>query len=97
MFAAFIKLHKKGQQVKNGYWIKVGPVMRWLMGIVPLVLLGISLLFTLIPEFSVEAIADNATLLISTGVCIVIGEVMIAHMSVKDRQKKLARSRARKR
>lgn len=93
MFAAFIKLHKKGQQVKNGYWIKIGPVMRWLMGVIPLVLLGISLLFTLVPEFSVEAIADNSTLLISTAVCIVIGEVMIVHMSAKDRQKKLARKR----
>jgi amino acid transporter len=89
MFAAFIKLHKNGKQNKNGYWIKVGPVMRWLMGIVPLLLLGISLLFTLVPEFSWEAIADNATLLISTGVCVVIGEVMIFHMSQKDKRKKL--------
>ncbi|MBQ3352990.1 APC family permease [Candidatus Saccharibacteria bacterium] len=93
MFAAFIKLHKNGKQVKNGYWIKVGPVMRWVMGVVPLLLLGISLLFTLVPEFSWEAIADNATLLISTGVCVVIGEVMVFHMSQKDGQKKLARGK----
>ena len=96
MFAAFIKLHKKGEQVKNGYWLKVGPVMRWIMGVVPLVLLGISLFFTLIPEFSVEAITDNATLIVSTAICVVIGEVMIANMARKDRQKKLARKNARK-
>ncbi|MBQ3476488.1 APC family permease [Candidatus Saccharibacteria bacterium] len=91
MFAAFIKLHKNGPQVKNGYWIKVDPVMRWIMGVVPLVLLGISLFFTLIPELSLEAIADNSTLLISSAVCVVIGEVMICNMVRKDRQKKIAR------
>ena len=91
MFAAFIKLHKKGKQVQNGYWIKVGPVMRWLMGIVPLLLLFVSLFFTWIPEFSIEAIADNATLLISSAVCIVIGEVMVCRMVQKDKRKKLAR------
>lgn len=93
MFAAFIKLHKKGQQVKNGYWVKVGPVMRWLMGIVPLLLLFVSLFFTLVPEFSWEAIVDNATLLISTGVCVVIGEVMVFRMVQKNNRKKLARRR----
>ena len=96
MFAAFIKLHKKGPQVQNGYWIKVGPILRWLMGIVPLLLLGISLLFTWVPEFSWEAIQDNATLLISSAVCIVIGEVMVFHMVQKDKQKKLARKATRR-
>ena len=95
MFAAFIKLHKQGVQVKNGYWIKVGPVLRWLMGLVPIILLLVSLFFTLVPEFSLEAIVDNKVLLISSGVCIVIGELMIANMSRKDRQKKL-KSGARK-
>lgn len=95
MFAAFIKLHKKGPQVQNGYWVKVGPVMRWIMGVVPLVLLGVSLLFTLVPEFSIEAIQDNMTLIISTCVCVVIGEVMVARMSYIDNQKKLARKAKR--
>lgn len=89
MFAAFIKLHKNGQQVKNGYWIKVGPVMRWIMGVVPLLMLGVSLLFTWVPEFSIEAIQDNMTLIVSSVVCIVIGEVMVLNMSRKDRKKKL--------
>ena len=96
MFAAFIKLHKNGPQVKSGYWLKIGPVMRWLMGIVPLFLLGISLLFTWVPEFSMEAIADNATLLVSSAVCIVIGEVMILNMSRKDRQKRISRKASRR-
>ena len=96
MFAAFIKLHKNGPQVKSGYWLKIGPVMRWLMGIVPLFLLGISLLFTWVPEFSMEAIADNATLLVSSAVCIVIGEVMILNMSRKDRRKRISRKASRR-
>ena len=95
MFAAFIKLHKKGPQVKNGYWLKIGPVLRWLMGIVPLVLLFISLFFTLIPELSVEAIIDNKVLIISSIVCVVIGEVLVFRMSRNDKQKKLARKNRR--
>ena len=90
MFAAFIKLHKNGQQVRNGYWLKIGPVLRWIMGIIPLLLLVVSLLFTLIPEFNWEAIAGNSTLLISTAACVIIGEIMVFHMSQKDRQKKIA-------
>ena len=95
MFAAFIKLHKNGPQVKNGYWIKIGPILRWIMGIVPLLLLFISLLFTLVPEFNIEAIQDNLTLIISTIVCVVIGEIMVAHMSIKDKQKKIAKKARR--
>lgn len=90
MFAAFIKLHKKGPQVKGGYWLNIGPVMRWLMGIVPLVLLLISLFFTLVPELSWEAVIDNKILIISSVVCVVMGEVLVLNMSRKDRQKKLA-------
>ena len=67
--------------------------MRWLMGIVPLILLIVSLFFTLVPEFSLEAILDNYILIISTVVCIGIGEIMVFHMSQKDKQKKLARKK----
>ncbi len=91
MFAAFIKLHKNGKQVQNGYWVNVGTVMRWLMGVVPLLLLFISLFFTFIPEFSIEAIQDNMTLIVSSVVCIVIGEVLVARMTINDRRKKLER------
>ena len=93
MFAAFIKLHKQGQQVKNGYWLKIGPVMRWLMGIVPLILLFVSLFFTLVPEFDLQAVLDNYILIISTVVCIGIGEIMVFHMSQKDKQKRLERKK----
>lgn len=96
MFAAFIKLHKDGKQVRNGYWIKAGPVMRWMLGVVPLILLGISLVFTLVPEFSLEGIEGNMTLIVSSAICVVIGEVMIANMSRKDKQKKLAKKSTRK-
>ena len=65
--------------------------MRWLMGIVPLFLLGISLLFTWVPEFNMEAIEGNMTLIVSSVVCIVIGEIMVANMVRKDRRKKVAR------
>ena len=92
MFAAFIKLHKKGQQVKDGYWLKIGPVMRWIMGLVPLILLFVSLFFTLViyPDDLALTWEENNVLIISSVVCIVIGEVMVLNMSRKDKQKKLA-------
>ena len=97
MFAAFIKLHKKGLQVKNGYWVKVGPVLRWVMGIVPLILLFVSVFFTLVPVPDDLALTweENKVLIISTAVCIVIGEIMVLNMSRKDRQKKLAKKNKR--
>ena len=92
MFAAFIKLHKQGQQVKNGYWLKVGPVLRWLMGLIPLVLLLVSLFFTLVPTPDDFALAweENNVLIVSTVVCVAIGELMVLNMGRKDRRKKLA-------
>lgn len=97
MFAAFIKLHKNGQQVKNGYWLKIGPVLRWLMGLVPLVLLFISLFFTLViyPDDFALTWEENNVLIIASVVCIVIGEVMVFNMCRKDKQKKLARRAGR--
>ena len=93
MFAAFIKLHKKGQQVKNGYWVKAGPALRWIMGLVPLFLLFISLFFTLViyPDDFALTWEENNVLIISTIVCIVIGELLVLNMSRKDKQKKIAR------
>ena len=95
MFAAFIKLHKQGQQVKNGYWIKVGPVLRWIMGIVPLILLGIALFFTLVPIPDDLALTweENKVLIISTVVCIVVGEILVLNTRDKKGQKKLAGKR----
>ena len=91
MFAAFMKLHKKGVQDKNGYWLNINPIMRSLMGIIPMIMLVISLVFTLIPEFSVGAIAENGTLIISSIVCVVIGEVLVFNMQRKDNQRKVLR------
>ena len=97
MFAAFIKLHKKGPQVKNGYWVKVGPVLRWLMGIVPLLLLFVALFFTLVPiPDDLEATwEENKVLIISTVVCIVVGELMVLNMARKDHKKKIAKKSKR--
>ena len=97
MFAAFIKLHKQGPQVKNGYWVKVGPVLRWLMGLVPLLLLFVSLFFVLIPtpdDFELVWETNNV-LIVSTIVCIVVGEIMVLNMVRKDHKKKIAKKSKR--
>ena len=96
MFFAFIKLHKKGIQDKKGYWIKGGAGKIALMGIVPVIMLAISLFFTLIPEFDMEAILDNKILIISSVVCIVIGEVLVWRASKKDEARKALRRANRK-
>ena len=96
MFFAFIKLHKKGVQDKKGYWIKGGAGKIALMGIVPVIMLVISLFFTLIPEFDMEAILDNKILIISSLVCVVLGEVLVWRASKKDEARKALR-RANKR
>ena len=96
MFFAFLKLHKKGIQDKKGYWIKGGSGKIALMGIVPVIMLFISLFFTLIPEFSMEAILDNKVLIISSIVCIVIGEVLVFRAGKKDEARKALRRANRK-
>ena len=96
MFFAFMKLHKKGIQDKKGYWIKGGAGKIALMGIIPVIMLFISLFFTLIPEFDMEAILDNKVLIISALVCVVIGEVLVFRAGKKDEKRKALR-RANKR
>ncbi len=91
MFAAFMKLHKKGIQDQKGYWLKIGPITRILMGVIPIIMLIISLFFTLIPEFDAAVIAENNVLIISSIVCIVIGELLVFNMARKDNQRKALR------
>ncbi|MBQ3275120.1 APC family permease [Candidatus Saccharibacteria bacterium] len=92
MFFAFMKLHKKGPQDKKGYWINGGNLKRVLYGIIPVILLIISLFFTLVPEFDWEAILDNKILIVSAIVCVVIGEVLVYHAGKKDEARKALRS-----
>ena len=91
MFFAFMKLHKKGVQDKNGYWISGGNLKRVLFGIVPVVLLVISLFFTLIPELDLEAILDNQVLIISSAVCVLAGELIVCRANRKDAARKALR------
>lgn len=83
MFIAFLKLHKKGPQVKNGYWISGGKVKITLYGIVPFILLLIALFFTLFPEFNLEMFAYNWPLIVGACIAIIAGEIMVYRMSKK--------------
>ena len=83
MFIAFLKLHKKGPQVKNGYWISGGKVKIALYGIVPFILLLIALFFTLFPEFNLEMFAYNWPLIVGACLAIIAGEIMVYRMSKK--------------
>ena len=91
MFFAFMKLHKKGVQDKNGYWISGGNLKRTLFGIIPVIMLVISLFFTLVPEISLEAVIDNKVLIISSVICVALGEVLDLNARRKDEDRKALR------
>lgn len=99
MFMAFIKLHKQGPAVKNGYWINGGKIKIALFGIVPFLLVLIALFFTLFPEFNVEMFGYNWPLIVGASLAIIIGEFMIFNMTrkqkaIKTRKTKRIRARA---
>ena len=103
LFMAFIKLHKKGQQEQNGYWLNLPSFVIKLMGIVPFALLLLSLYFVIVPDliptkanfFSMSE-DGNAILVWSTVACIAVGEVLVWNMSRKDKIAAEARAIARK-
>lgn len=82
MFMAFIKLHKRGPQVKSGFWINGGKLKIFLYGIVPFLLVLCALFFTLFPEFNLEMFGYNWPLIVGACIAVVIGEFMV--MRVKD-------------
>ena len=94
MFLAYIKLHKKGPQVENGYWVSGGKFKTYVFGVVPFVLLIVALFFTIFPEFNLAMFDYNWPLQLGSIICIVIGEFMIWNMTRKDRQKKLAKGQS---
>lgn len=93
MFLAFIKLHKKGPAVKNGYWINGGKVKIALFGIVPFLLLIIALFFTLFPEFNVEMFEYNWPLIAGACIAVVLGEIMVNRRRKNRPTKKIERKR----
>lgn len=93
MFLAFIKLHKKGPAVKNGYWINGGKVKIALFGIVPFLLLIIALFFTLFPEFNVEMFEYNWPLIAGACIAVVLGEIMVNRRRKNKPTKKIERKR----
>ncbi len=77
MFLAFLKLHKKGPAVKNGYWINGGKLKIALFGIVPFVLLLVALFFTLFPEFNTAMFEYQWPLIVGACIAIILGEIMV--------------------
>ena len=94
MFIAFLKLHKKGPQVKNGYWISGGKVKITLFGIVPFILLLIALFFTLFPEFNLEMFSYNWPLIVGACIAVLAGEIMVYRMSKKAPVESKAKAKA---
>lgn len=92
MFLAFLKLHKQGPAVKNGYWISGGKIKIALFGIVPFLLLLVALFFTLFPEFNLEMFEYNWPLILGACIAVVIGEILVNRSARNAKPKKGSRS-----
>lgn len=88
MFMAFLKLHKKGPVVKNGYWIEGGKFKIGIFGVVPFMLLLIALFFTIVPEFDFAMFSYNWPLIVGACIAVIIGEIMVWNMSRKHTTKR---------
>lgn len=82
MFAAFYKLHKRGPQTKNGYWISGGGIKIFLYAFVPMLLLIVALFFTLFPEFNLEMFEYNWPLIAGACLAVIAGEIMVRNVTV---------------
>lgn len=96
MFAAFYKLHKRGVQVKNGYWISGGKIKTWLFAFVPIILLGIALFFTIFPEFDLAMFEYQWPLIVGACVAVIAGECLVRRVKVKQSAKKALKKGARR-
>ncbi len=84
MFMAFIKLHKQGPQVENGFWIGGGKLKMMLFGLVPFLLIVCALFFTLFPEFNLEMFNYNWPLIVGACIAIIIGEFMVMNVGHRN-------------
>lgn len=96
MFLAFLKLHRRGPQVKNGFWIDGGKFKIGLYSIVPFILLLVALFFTLFPEFDLAMFSYQWPLIVGACIAVVIGEFMVWHMSAEKQRRRLEKRTARK-
>lgn len=94
MFPAFIKLRKKDSLAKRPFKVKGGAFKIGVIAYLPMVLLIISVIFSIVPlNFTSEELSSKLPLLIGTVIAIAIGEIIASRANKnkelieKDREK----------
>ncbi len=78
MFPAFLKLRKKDPDIERPYKVSGGKFRLGLMTYLPMILLIISVIFSIVPLDSSEAeLSTKIPILIGTAVAIAIGELLV--------------------
>ncbi len=85
LFLAFLKL-RKTDKTKRVYKVPGGSVMTKVFTFVPLVLLILSIIFTLFIDFTYESIMANLPLILGVVVSLIIQEILVSR--IKDDKKK---------
>lgn len=93
MFPAFLKLRRIAPDIERPFKIKGGKLKLTIMAIVPMVLVIISLLFTMIPlNTSAEELETKIPLLLGVIISMVIQEIIVARGAKKRKLAKEARA-----
>ena len=80
LFLAFIKLRKTDSKTKRVYKVPGGPVMTALMAYVPFVLLVLSIVYTIVGDFTKEYIDANIPLIVGVIVSFIIQEILTSRV-----------------
>ena len=81
MFLAFLKLRKTDAKANRPYKV---PGNKYVMAIVPFVILIAGIIFTIFGDFSMEYIKDNMPLIVGVIISFVIEEILVAR--IKDKK-----------
>ena len=78
MFPAFLKLRKRDPDIERPYKVQGGKIRLGIMTYLPMVLLIVSVIFSIIPLDTSEAeISTKIPILIGTAAAIAIGELLV--------------------
>ncbi len=76
MFPAFLKLRKTDKDMERPYRAPGGKVLTWLMGVVPVILLVLAIVFCITYPIEDGTWFVDVPLLVGTAVAVVIGEII---------------------
>ena len=82
MFLAFLKLRKTDPDTPRVYRVPGGPVMTYIMAIVPFVILVAGIIFTLFGDFTADYMTEYIPLYVGVALSFIIEEILVARIKV---------------